>query len=704
MAVATPDLRPLVAPRSVAIVGASAQPTSIGGRPLANLRRFSFKGEIHLVSRSQEEIDGIRCVKTVSELPRDIDVALFVIPQQAVEAALEECIERGVRAVVLFSAGFAETGPEGARLQARISARARQAGLLLSGPNGLGLVNHRRATPLTFGWIEPAPVRDVPGVAIISQSGAAGMAMTYAAQSRGIPLAYTISSGNEAALTMNDYLRHALEDPEVAVAALFAEQVRDPQTFLHLCDRAAGLGKPVLLLKLGRSERAKAAAQSHTGALVGDYPRIAATLQARGVLMVDTMDELLDAAAMLARYPVPSASGIAVMSDSGALVSVALDSAEALDIDFPAPAAATYARLREELPAFVEVNNPVDMTTQGMNDPELFARVAETLAGDPAFGSLALFAMPGAQEHAVARAQSLLPILKSLRKPVAYAVLGGDAGIAATKLLQDNGISTFRTPDDALRALSHVMRYAAWRSAGRGAAVPTPNAGSAASALAPGVMTEHRAKAMLASAGATVAPGRLVRDIDDLHAAGRELQFPLALKLQSPQVMHKTEAGGVVLNITDMDGLVRAYEGMLARIAREQPQAEIEGVLVERMAPKGVEIAVGVKSDAEWGPTVMVALGGIWIEVLKDSALVPAPFHAAAVRAALQRLRAWPLLTGVRGAPPADVDELVALIVKVGELAVRHPEITEMDLNPVLVHPVGQGVTVVDASAVVAQR
>jgi acetate---CoA ligase (ADP-forming) len=697
-----PDLRPLIAPRSIAIVGASAQPTSIGGRPLANLRRFGFTGEIHLVSRSQEEIDGIRCVKTVRELPRDIDVALFVIPQHAVETTLEDCIERGVRAVILFSAGFAETGEEGAKLQARISARAREAGLLLSGPNGLGLVNHKRATPLTFGWIERAPSQDRPGVAIISQSGAAGMAMTYAAQSRGIPLAYMISSGNEAALTMSDYLRHALEDPEVAVAALFAEQIRDPQSFLQLCDRAAELRKPLLLLKLGRSERAKAAAQSHTGALVGDYGRIAATLQSRGVILVDTMDELLDAAGMLARYPVPDASGIAVMSDSGALVSVALDSAEPLGIDFPSPAPQTHARLREELPEFVQVGNPVDMTTQGMNDPGLFARVAQTLAGDAAFGSLALFAMPGAEEHAVARAHSLMPILKSLRKPVAYAVLGGDAGIAATKVLQENGISTFRTPDAALRALSHVMRYAAWLREHAG----TPQSKAAdrstpASRLPAGVLTEHQAKQLLAEAGLPVPASRLVTDVAGLRAAAAELGFPLALKLQSAQVMHKTEAGGVALHINGTDELVGAYERMLARIRSERPQAVIDGVLVERMAERGVEIAVGVKSDAEWGPTLMVALGGIWIEVLKDTALVPAPAQAAAVRQALQRLRAWPLLQGVRGSPPADVDALVALVVRIGEFAAQHPELAEMDLNPVLVHPAGRGVTVVDASAVV---
>lgn len=700
MATQTPDLRPLIAPRSVAIVGASAQPTSIGGRPLANLRRFGFDGEIHLVSRSQDEIDGLRCVRSVRELPHGIDVALFVIPQAAVEGALEECIERGVRAVILFSAGFAETGDEGAKLQARISERARQAGILLSGPNGLGLVNHHRGTPLTFGWIEPAPVQDRPGVAIISQSGAAGMAMTYAAQSRGIPLAYTISSGNEAALTLNDYLRHALEDPQVAVAALFAEQIRQPGVFLQLCDRAVELRKPIAVLKLGRSEGARIAAQSHTGALVGDYARIAATLQARGVILVDTMDELLDTAGMLARYPVPDASGIAVMSDSGALVSVALDSAEPLGIDFPAPSPATYSRLREELPAFVQVSNPVDMTTQGMNDPGLFARVAETLAGDAAFGSLALFAMPGAEQHAVARVHSLLPILKALGKPVAYAVLGGDAGIAATKVLQENGISAFRTPDAALRALSHVMRYAAWLREHGARPAPVPH-GARAPGLPAGVMTEHHAKRLLAASGVKVPAGQVIRDAAGLRAAALELGFPLALKVQSPQVMHKTEAGGVVLDLSTPAELEAAYERMQARLRSERPDAVIEGFLLERMAARGVEIAIGVKSDAEWGPTLMVALGGIWIEVLKDSVLLPAPCDAAMVRRALHRLRAYPLLTGVRGAPPADIDALVRLVVAVGELARVHPEIVEMDLNPVLVHAAGAGVTVVDASAVV---
>lgn len=698
-----PDLTPLIAPRSIAIVGASAQPTSIGGRPLANLRRFGFKGEIHLVSRSQAQIDGIRCVKSVPELPRGIDVALFVIPQSSVEQVLEECIERGVRAVVLFSAGFAETGEEGAKLQARISERARDAGVVLCGPNGLGVVNHRRGTPLTFGWIEPAPVQDRPGVAIISQSGAAGMAMTYAAQSRGIPLAYTISSGNEAALTLNDYLRHALEDPETAVMALFAEQIRDPQTFMSLCDRAVELGKPVVLLKLGRSERAKIAAQSHTGALAGDYARIEANLRARGVIMVDSMDELLDTAGMLARYPVPAAAGVAVMSDSGALVSVALDSAQPLGIDFPHPSPHTYARLRQELPAYVQVSNPVDMTTQGMNDPGLFARVAETLAADPAFGSLALFAMPGAQEHAVARAHSLLPILKALRKPVAYAVLGGDAGIAATKVLQENGISAFRSPDAALKALSYVMHHAAWLQE-HDAGCTRSGANErreAAARLAPGVMPEYRAKALLAQRGVATPAGSLVTDLAGLRGAARQHGFPLALKVQSPQLMHKTEIGGVVLGQVDLQGLEASYESMLERIMADRPDAVIDGVLVERMAPRGVEIALGVKNDPQWGAMIMVALGGIWIEVLKDRALIPASVDRPMARRALEQLRAFPLLAGARGGAPADIEALVSLIIATRDLVAQHPEIEEMDLNPVLVHPAGQGVTVVDASIVV---
>lgn len=692
-----PDLTPLLAPRSVAIIGASANPTAIGGRPLANLRRFGYTGQIHLVSRSNEEIDGIACVKSASDLPRDIDVALFVIPQSSVEDVLEECIGRAVRSIILFSAGFAETGPEGARLQARIAARARAAGIALCGPNGLGLINHRQSTPLTFGWIEPAPLSDKPAVAIISQSGAVGMAMTYAAQSRGIPLAYTISSGNEAALGLNDYLRHALEDPGIATIALFAEQIRDPQQFLALCERAALLRKPLVLMKLGRSERARQAAQSHTGALVGDFARIGATLRARGVIMVDSMDELLDVAGLLARTPATPASGIAVMSDSGALVSVALDAAEPMGIEFPQPQPDTEARLREQLPQFVQSSNPVDMTTQGMNDPALFGRVAEMLVADPTFGALAIFAMPGAAEHALARVHSLLPILKAAGKPVAYTVLGGDAGIAAVKLLQENGISAFRTPDAALKTLSHVMHYAAWLGARAPLAVAKA---PAVAALAPGVMPEYRAKALLAARGFPIPQGSLATDLAQLRDAAARHRFPLALKVQSPELMHKTEVGGVALGLADLASLEAAYTAMRECVSAARPDVRPDGVLVESMAAPGIEMAIGVRNDSEWGPMVMVALGGIWIEVLHDAALIAAPLDAASARRALASLRAFALLNGARGAAPADIEALVALIVATGQLAAEHPEITEIDLNPVLVHAAGQGVTVVDASIV----
>lgn len=432
-------LQPLMQPRHIAVVGASSQPGSIGSRPLTNLRRFGYSGRVDLVSRSTPEIDGIKCVKSPDELPNGVDTALLVVPRDAVEDVLSSCINRGVRSAILFSAGYSEMGEDGKVAQARLADRAREAGLPLCGPNGLGLINHRDATPLTFGWIEPAVGAAGSELAILSQSGAMGMALTYAAQARAISLSFTVSSGNEAVLTLNDYLDYVLSDERTSVVAILAEQVRDPQAFIALCDRAVTLGKPIVMLKLGRTVRAQAAALSHTGSLAGDYEVIEAVTRAHGVILVDTLDELLDTAGLFTRSHVSKVDGVGLMSDSGALVTFALDQAEKLELSFPLVGEQTASQLAENLPSFAHPQNPVDVTTQGMNNLELYGKVARTLLDDPAIGSLGIFAMPGASAHALARAEKILPLLEHAGKPIAYTLLGGRSGDAAADFLQSRG-------------------------------------------------------------------------------------------------------------------------------------------------------------------------------------------------------------------------------------------------------------------------
>jgi acyl-CoA synthetase (NDP forming) len=694
------DLTPLMEPRHIAIVGASNDSGSIGARPLANLRRFGFDGTIDLVSRSSASIDGIACLPSVDALPRGVDTALLLVPRSAVEEVLSACIAREVRSAVIFTAGYSELGADGKTAQEQLAARALAAGMPISGPNGLGLINHRKATPLTFGWIEPASGVAGAHLAILSQSGAVAMALTYAAQSRGIALSYTVSTGNEAVLTLNDYLAYVLDDPSTKVVAILSEQIRQPRRFIDLCDRAAALGKPIVMFKLGRSERAKAAALSHTGSIAGDYEIAETVMRAHGVILAETMDALLDTAGLLARSELPKNSGIGLMSDSGALVTFALDQVETLDLEFPSVNPQTRAKLKELLPSFAHAENPVDVTTQGMNDPSLYGEVLAALIADDGCNSLAVFAMPGAQEHAVARAERLLPILQRAGKPIAYTILGGRSGDRATDFLQANGVAVFRRPEAALEALSRVARRGRFQRP----RVSTSQQRTAAAALPAGVMTEHEAKTMLRARDFPVPEGRLVTDRQGLHDAASALGFPLALKIQSRQIIHKTELGCVALSISDLKAAIAAFDTMTRRVVDARPDAKIDGVLVERMGGEGIEIALGGRNDPEWGPVVMVALGGIWIEVMRDATLVPAPLDEAAARQALQRLRAFPLLTGVRGRNPADVEALARLIAATGELLAERPEIQELDFNPIVVFGEGEGALLLDASIVVEAR
>ena len=693
------DLTPLMRPKRVAIIGASPKVGTIGARPLANLRRFGFGGDIALVSRSAVTIDGIACAGDVAELPEGVDTAMLVVPSTAAEDVLRRCADRGVRSAVIFSSGFAEMGAEGQAAQRRLADIARDAAMPLCGPNGLGIVNYADRAPLTFGWIEPvAPPAAGGRLAILSQSGAMGMALTYAAQSRGVGLSFTVSSGNEAALTLSDYLAFVLDDPGTQVVAVLAEQIREPDRFLALCDRAVAATKPVVVLKLGRSDEGKAAALSHTGSMAGDYATSEAAMQARGVVLVDSMAALLAVAGLFARAKPATGDGVGLMSDSGALVTFALDQAEGLGLRFARLAAGTQQRLRELLPPFATIANPLDMTTQGMNNPDLYRDAAKAMLDDANIAALGIFAMPGASEHALARAELLLPLLRDAEKPVAYTLLGGRTGDAAADRLQGEGVAVFRQPEAALHALAHLTMHHHF--------VPGPaitlSPAAPSARLKTGTLAEYAAKSLLAERGIAVPPGVLVKTADAVAGAAASVGFPLAMKVQSSQIVHKTEVGGVVLGVADEESAHRAYEDIMLRAAAAQPDATIDGVLVEAMSGAGVEMAIGSRRDREWGPTVMVALGGIWIEVMQDARLVPAPLDRRAALAAIRKLRAFPILEGARGQAPADVEALAGVMIKVGALMIEHPEIDEIDINPLCVS--AAGAVAVDASIVVGAR
>ncbi len=693
----------LVRPRSVAIVGASADPTTIGGAVVTNFERFGFAGDLHLVSRRATEIRGRSCVPSIADLPLGVDVVALVLPEAAVLDAVAACAERKAGAAVIFAAGFAEAGSAGVAKQQALVAVARRGGVALIGPNCIGIINYADRMPLTFEPIEPQPVGDGYGVGVIAQSGGMSGAVRSAVMAKGVPVTCCISSGNEADLGAEDFLAHLIEDDRTRVISLFIEQARRPQLFLALAARARARGKPIVLMHPGRSQRARESAQSHTGALAGDYAVMHTLLSREAVVIVDTLDELIDVSVLLARNATPPSGGVGILTNSGAFRGISLDFCDDLGLDLPPLAPATVAAMREVLPLFAAFDNPVDVTTAGMTNPGIFGDSARLMLDDPSTGSLLVSIMGGAPRQQVAKAQALLPVISAAKKPVALAVMGDEAPLNPEFLamVANAQVPFFRSPERAMRALARITAY------GRALALATTRA-AGASFAAPdlpgsGVLPEYLSKRYLAAAGVPVPPGALAQSPDEAITAAARIGYPVVLKAQSAALSHKSDAGGVAVGIADAAALRQAWSTMQAHLSKARPDVALDGILVEAMAAPGLEMIVGARRDPDWGPVLMVGLGGVWAEAFKDVGLLPADSGEDEICRKIDELKAAVLLRGFRGAPALDVNAVARTLVRLGGLMRVTPALSEIDINPLVVYPAGKGVMALDA-LVIAEK
>lgn len=688
----------LLKPRSIVIVGASAEPHSPGGGVLANLDRFSFPGAIHLVNPNRTEIGARRCVPSIDDLPEGIDLAVLAIPQPATAAAVEACARRRIRSIMIFAAGFAEVGGEGRAAQDRITAFAADHGMIIAGPNCLGYVNFVDGIPLTFGAVSPKPAEQHDALAILSQSGAMASVLRFACTGRQLPVSYAISSGNEAGIGVEDYLEYLIDDNVTRLIAMYVEQFRRPKVFLDLLRRARAAGKPVVLLHPGRSDAARKSAESHTGAMTGDYQVMRTIAERAGALMVDTIEELIDVAELLFRYPPPKA-GPGIITDSGAYKGLALDYCDALGLELPAIEGPTATALRAVLPTFVEATNPLDLTAQAMRDGDLYRKTLEPLLADERFGSIVFGVILGTQEASLHRGRRILASIPKTRKPILIAALGDD-GPLAPDIIQEMraaGLPFFRSPERALRALAKVTLY------GQAATAPISATAHDIPSLLPekGNVPEFRAKQYLKAAGLSVPPGELATSLADAERIAGSIGYPVAMKAQSSALSHKSDAGGVILNIADVKALHAAWTRMHEAMSR-QSGLVLEGVLVERMAAPGLEMILGAKRDPQWGAVVVAGLGGIWTEALDDFVIFTVDLSQDEIVAKLSELKAAKLLQGLRGLPKLDVASAARAINVLSKFVQGHPNVREADINPLVIYPEGQGVLALDGLIVVS--
>ena len=682
-----PSLEPLFAPRGVAVVGASRDPASVGHRVLTNLLRAGFAGPVFPVNPNAEVIASMPAYPSVHAIPLPVDLAVIALPAPLVPGAVDDCARKGVKALVVLSAGFAETGAAGRALEEQLLAKVRAAGMRMVGPNCLGILNTDPAVCLNATFAPQAPA---PGVlAMSSQSGALGLAILDHAQRLGLGLAAFVSVGNRADISSNDLLEYWRHDPRVRVVLLYLESFGNPRKFARIA-RSIAREKPVVAVKSGRSQAGSRAASSHTAALASSDVGAAALFRQAGVLRVDTLEEMFEVAAVLAHQPLPQGNRVAVLTNAGGPAILCVDVCEAMGLAVPPLAAATQQRLREFLPGTASVTNPVDMVAAARADE--YAKALPLLLADPGIDAvIVLYIVVGPGEgDAVAAAIASAP---PQGKPLVACLMGGHRTL--------HGIPCYAFPESAARALARAWERSQWlqEPAGTLPHLPGIEVAKARALLAgaSGWLLPDACDALLRCFGIATVPTRLCAGVEQAVAAAEALGYPVAVKLASRTLVHKSEWNGVRLKLRDAAAVREAFAGIAATVAAAGKAAEFQGVAVQAMAPDGAEVMVGMTLDPSFGPLVGFGLGGITVELLGDVVFRITPLTDRDAWAMVRGIRGRKLLEGFRGAPRADQEALVDLLLRISVLAETLPELQELDLNPVRVFAAGKGLLVLDA-------
>lgn len=693
------DLSPLFSPRSIAIVGASSNLDSLAGKPVRYLRESGVDVAVYPVNPARDEIGGYTAYPSPAALPEAPDVGLVVVPAPAVEAAVRGLAERGARAAVVISSGFAEGDrAEGTAAQQRLQDIARDHGMLLLGPNTLGVHDYVRGLPLSFVWYGRRATSDAGSVAVVSQSGSGMTSLCDRLLDAGLPLGYGVATGNEADVTLVDVLEHLAEDPKVKVIATVFEEVRDGARFLAVCQRLRDLGKPLIALKVGKTESGSAMVKSHTGALAGSYPTLHALFEQYGVLEVADLDQFPPtvAAALLGHFPTVDA--IAVVTNSGGAAAIAADRADELGVPLAQLGAEVQARVKENLPEFAQnqpVVNPIDVTAQSMQRPFAMVDIVDALVSDPAVGG-AIHAVPSSGgPHGGQWVDRMIELVHTSPKPIVSVILAGQESDGLRARLRAGGVPVLSSPAAAVETLALLRRFARAATSDEIAASVAPD--STAIAL-PQATTENATLTWLAEYGIPVAQQRLAAGPDEAVTAADAIGYPVAIKISSPDIPHKTEVGGVALGLTDAESVAAATRQVIGAAAAARPDALLEGVTVSRMVAPVLELISGVHRDPTFGPVVLLGLGGIWAEVLGDVTMRGLPLGPDEVEAMVDNLQGAPLLRGARGRTPVDPAALSSLVRALERIAREHGDaLGGLDLNPVAVTGDGE-LVVLDAS------
>ncbi|WP_286881849.1 acetate--CoA ligase family protein [Cupriavidus metallidurans] len=686
-------LERLLNPRSVAVIGASDDPSRIGGRPIASMRKLGYTGRILPVNPNRREVQGLPAWPSVAALPEVPDVAIVAVPSGQVLEVVTALGERGVPAAILFSAGFAEVGGDGVAMQAELVAAARRTGMRLLGPNSLGLVNLHTGFVGSFSSL--AGIDDVRAgrVGIVSQSGAYGSHLVSAMVDASVGLSNIVMTGNEADLTLGEIVKLLVADPATEVIALYSEGINDGDGLVDALKAARAARKPVVMMKVGRSEVGGAAAQSHTASIAGNDAVIDAVLEELGVVRAYTTEAMLDVVRLATRGVFPADNTLGVITVSGGAGVIVSDAAEEYGLPMPEMPASAQKRMLEKLPICAP-RNPVDTTAQFINDPTLVKPFMEMMLTEGGYRSvLGFFSYAGTTSEVAPVLREQLSAMRAAYPDRLYVlVLRGPREVIRS--YEAEGFTVFEDPSRAVAAIAAMSRFG--RAFAGQTLAPAPEVGTVT--LPAQTPSEADSKQLLAEAGIASAPERVCDAVETAVLAAREIGFPVVMKILSPDILHKSEIGGVLLDVRDEAAVRSGFSTLMQRADKAAPNARIEGVLVAKQLSGGVECIMGINRDPVFGPVAMFGLGGVFVEVLKDVVFHRCPFGEDVAERMIRSIKGAPLLLGARGRPVADIPALARTLSRLSAFATAAgPRLQSIDLNPVFAMPQGQGAYAADA-------
>ena len=696
------SLTPFFDAKGVAILGASTNPKKLSYGILENLVSYGYKGEVYPVNPNATEILGRKAYASIADVPDPVELAVVVLPVTVIMETMREIGERGIKAVVIITGGFRELGEEGAKVELAVKELARYYGMRVVGPNCVGTIDVRTGLDSTFikGLPQAGPI------AFISQSGAiCGGVIDLIINSR-IGFSHFASLGNEMDVTETDMLEYFAEDENVNVIAMYVEGIQDGPRFMEVARRVSQK-KPIVFLKAGKNDAGAKAVSSHTGSLAGSYAAYQAALAQAGVVEVETISQLFNVAWALGTQPLPAGKRVAITTNAGGAAALAADSLAFNGFELAKISPEIQQKLRTKLNPSAQVSNPVDML--GSVSPEDYIWSLGNLDADESVDVLLPILVPQSLVDTLGVAKAWVEIGKQTNKTLLTCLMGERSTLESEQWLNMAGVPVFAYPDEAGRVLKGMQQYKQVLTKPPFNPIEARNIDhnkmAAALALANGARAvgEYETRIMLEAYGIRNVPGDLAMDVDEALMIADKSGYPVVMKIVSEDILHKSDSGGIALNILNPEQVRVEYDAMLARIAQTEPNARIRGVMVEQMAPKGLEVIIGMRRDPTFGPLMMFGLGGTMVELLKDISFKVAPLTSEDIDEMIENTLAGKLLKGYRGSAKADMKAVKETIARLSQLSLDYPAISEIEINPLIVYPEGQGAISLDSRAIMVK-